>query len=114
MYVCCAVIVSEKNIQGCSGAYDPTRWPGQELFKISQTGSGRVNKCSNSHGSDQEVSEISLVGSGRVDPTYQFFAGRVGNDPTSQFLLLGSGQVMTHERRVTHGSGQNNTRVFLC
>ena len=53
-----------------------------------RVGSGRVRKCSTSHGS-----------------------GRVGSKRWGK--SHGSGQVMTRENRVTRGSGQHNPRQLL-
>ena len=55
--------------------HDPSRGSDPEVFKISRSesgrvGSGRVRRCSKSHGSGQEVSYLTgRVGSGRVTLT---------------------------------------------
>ena len=52
--------------------HDPTdprvRGLGEEGFKISRVESGRIKRCSQCHGSGQEIFQNSRVGSGQADP----------------------------------------------
>ena len=73
---------------------------GQEDFKISRVGLGRVKRFSKSRGSVRvgsgpEVFKISRVGSGRVGSGgFQNLAGRVGSgQDVSKFSRVGSGRV---------------------
>ena len=101
---------------GLFTGHAPTRGSGQKGFKMSRVGSGRVRRCSESHGWGQVGSrgfQISRVRSGRVK-RFSNLTGRVeSGHEVLKMSRVGSGRVMTCEVRVIRGSGHHDPRVVI-